>query len=176
MSNGKHETVADIVRGMRRLADEAERGDCYDLRGLGTDSLRAYADRIEAAAKREREAGAEAAQICGEIGEMVGREATCKESVTNCNQLGNAAAKPVAAKPILGCTAATAIETWAKYHGDDKPGFAEFCKAQKPGKASKTYTIGDWADIVNAIEAAQNPAAAQTADNGDVNDPDDLPF
>ena len=32
------------------------------------------------------------------------------------------------------------------------------------------------ADIVNAIEAAQNPAAAQTADNGDVNDPDDLPF
>ena len=89
---------------------------------------------------------------------------------------GGAAAKPAAAKPILGCTAATAIETWAKYHGDDKPGFAEFCKAQKPGKASKQYTIGDWADIVNAIEAAQNPAAAQTADNGDVNDPDDLPF
>ena len=85
-------------------------------------------------------------------------------------------AKPAAAKPVLGCTAATAIETWAKYHGDDKPGFAEFCKAQKPGKASKAYTISDWADIVNAIEAAQNPAAAQTADNGDVNDPDDLPF
>ena len=89
---------------------------------------------------------------------------------------GAAAAKPAAAKPVLGCTAATAIETWAKYHGDDKPGFAEFCKAQKPGKASKAYTISDWADIVNAIEAAQNPAAAQTADNGDVNDPDDLPF
>lgn len=85
-------------------------------------------------------------------------------------------AKQAAAKPVLGCTAATAIETWAKYHGDDKPGFAEFCKAQKPGKASKAYTISDWADIVNAIEAAQNPAAAQTADNGDVNDPDDLPF
>ena len=85
-------------------------------------------------------------------------------------------AKPAAAKPVLGCTAATAIETWAKYHGDDKAGFAEYCKRLKPGKASKAYTIGDWADIVNAIEAAQNPAAAQTADNGDVNDPDDLPF
>ena len=47
------ETVDNILRGMRRLADEAERGDCYDLRGLGTDSLRALADRIEAAEGRE---------------------------------------------------------------------------------------------------------------------------
>ena len=47
------ETVDNILREMRRLADEAERGDCYDLRGLGTDSLRAYSDRIEAAHKRE---------------------------------------------------------------------------------------------------------------------------
>ena len=46
-------TVDNILRGMRRLADETERGDCYDLRGLGTDSLRALADRIEAAHKRE---------------------------------------------------------------------------------------------------------------------------
>ena len=38
----------------------------------------------EAEHKREREAGAEAAQICGEIGEMIGREATCKETVTDC--------------------------------------------------------------------------------------------
>lgn len=52
MSNENQETIADIVRKMRRLADEAERGDCYDLRGLGTDSLRAYADRIEAAHSR----------------------------------------------------------------------------------------------------------------------------
>ena len=42
------ERIDDILREMRRHADEAERGDCYDLRGLGTDSLRAYADRIEA--------------------------------------------------------------------------------------------------------------------------------
>lgn len=84
-----------------------------------------------------------------------------------------AAAKPAAAKPVLGCTAATAIETWAKYHGDDKPGFAEFCKAQKPGKPSKTYTISDWADIVNAIEKAATADAVVDDGTGDV---EDLPF
>ena len=90
---------------------------------------------------------------------------------------GGAAPAQAAAKPVLGCTAATAIETWAKYHGDDKPGFAEFCKAQKPGKASKQYTIADWADIVNAIEAAQN-AAAQAAEVGNdgATDDEELPF
>lgn len=87
---------------------------------------------------------------------------------------GGAAPAQAAAKPVLGCTAATAIETWAKYHGDDKPGFAEFCKAQKPGKASKQYTIADWADIVNAIEAAQNAAAQEAADGA--TDDEDLPF
>ena len=84
-----------------------------------------------------------------------------------------AAAKPAAAKPVLGCTAATAIETWAKYHGDDKPGFAEFCKAQKPGKASKQYTIADWADIVNAIEKEATADAVVDDGTGDV---EDLPF
>lgn len=82
------------------------------------------------------------------------------------------AAKP-AAKPVLGCTQATAVETWTKYHGDDIPGFAEFCKTQKPGKASKAYTISDWADIVNAIEAAQN-AAEQT--DAAATDDEALPF
>jgi hypothetical protein len=82
---------------------------------------------------------------------------------------GGAAPAQAAAKPVLGCTAATAIETWAKYHGDDRAGFAEFCKAQKPGKASKAYTIADWADIVNAIEAAQNAAAeSPTTDDDDL--------
>ena len=84
------------------------------------------------------------------------------------------AAPATAAKPIFGCTAATAIETWAKYHGDDKPGFAEFCKAKKPGVASKQYTIADWADIVNAIEAAQNAAATGT--DAAATDDEDLPF
>lgn len=75
-----------------------------------------------------------------------------------------------AAKPILGCTAATAIEAWTKKHGDDKAGFAAFCKELKPGKPSKEYTIADWADIVNAINRPAEPAAASEADT------DDLPF
>ena len=78
-----------------------------------------------------------------------------------------------AQKPVVGCTAATAIETWAKYHGEDKAGFAEYCKRLKPGKPSKSYTIADWADIVNAIEADQKSDAA---DGPAEDDPDNLPF
>jgi hypothetical protein len=85
---------------------------------------------------------------------------------------GGAKAKP-AAKPVVGCTAATAIETWAKYHGDDKAAFAEFCKSLKPGKSSKDYNIGDWADVVNAIEQAATADA--NVDNG-TGDVEDLPF
>jgi hypothetical protein len=81
-----------------------------------------------------------------------------------------------AAKPILGCTAATAIEAWAKNHGDDKAGFAEFCKKLKPGKPSKTYTIADWADVVNAINKADEEQAAADAANMATGDADDLPF
>ena len=82
---------------------------------------------------------------------------------------GGAAPAAAAAKPILGCTAATAIEEWAKNHGDDKAGFAAFCKQLKPGKQSKTYTIADWADVVNAIQAADAQAAqaAESQTNGD---------
>lgn len=87
---------------------------------------------------------------------------------------GGAAPAAAAAKPILGCTAATAIEEWAKNHGDDKAGFAEFCKQLKPGKPSKQYTIADWADVVNAIQAA-DAQAAQAANDG-ATDPDDLQF
>ena len=84
---------------------------------------------------------------------------------------GGAAPAQAAAKPVLGCTAATAIEEWAKNHGDDKAGFAAFCKQLKPGKPSKSYTIADWADIVNAINAADASTEEQAAD-----DTDDLPF
>lgn len=86
-----------------------------------------------------------------------------------------AAPAQAAAKPVLGCTAATAIEEWAKNHGGDKAGFAAFCKQLKPGKASKTYTISDWADVVNAIQAADAQAAQAAADDG-ATDLDDLPF
>ena len=84
---------------------------------------------------------------------------------------GSTTASAKAAKPVLGCTAQTAIEAWAKKHGDDKAGFAEFCKQLKPGKASKQYTIADWADVVNAINAAEAAPEEQAAD-----DIDDLPF
>ena len=88
---------------------------------------------------------------------------------------GGAAPAQAAAKPVLGCTAATAIEEWAKNHGDDKAGFAAFCKQLKPGKPSKQYTISDWADVVNAIQAADAQAAQEAANDG-ATDPDDLPF
>ena len=82
MSNESKETIADIVAALRAIA--------YIQTAESPSSVLSFANRIEAAHKREREAGAEVAQICGEIGEMVGREAHCKE-VIDCNHLGNAA-------------------------------------------------------------------------------------
>ena len=86
MSN-KQETIADIVREMRTLGRLDEKSTDKIPRTLQALGLRTYADRIEAAAKREREAGAEAAQVCGEIGEMIGREATREKS----SRVGNSA-------------------------------------------------------------------------------------
>ena len=77
-----NETIADIVVQIRAAA-HIQNAD-------SPRSVLKFADRIEAAAKREREAGAEAAQICGEIGEMIGREAAGRQPVTDCNRLGNA--------------------------------------------------------------------------------------
>ena len=76
MSNANQETIADIVAAMR---NEGHTGDASCLEWVGA-KIRGYADRIEAAHQREREAGAEAAQICGEIGEMIGMEATREKS------------------------------------------------------------------------------------------------
>ena len=81
--SSKQETIADIAAEMR---NEGHTGDASCLEWVGA-KLISYADRFEAAAKREREDGAEAAQICGEIGEMIGREATREKS----SQVGNAA-------------------------------------------------------------------------------------
>ena len=67
----KQETSKDIVAEMRDTTMNGEYDDA---------TVDAWADRIEAAWKREREAGAAAAQICGEIGEIVGREATIEKS------------------------------------------------------------------------------------------------
>ena len=83
MSKAKQETIADILAALRAVA--------YIQTAESPRDVLEFANRIEAAMKREREAGSEAAKICGEIGEMIGREAACKQSVTDCNHLGNAA-------------------------------------------------------------------------------------
>ena len=88
MSNGKQETIAYIIKEARGVFDELLK---HGYNVVSVDCMADIIDRFEAAAKREREAGAEAAQICGEIGEMVVREASKNQSVTNCNRLGNAA-------------------------------------------------------------------------------------
>lgn len=60
MKNENNETIEDIVRELRS----------EPLAECGAKPWLHYlADRIESAAKRERESGAEAAQICGEIGD-----------------------------------------------------------------------------------------------------------
>ena len=122
--SSKQETVADIVAAMR---NESHSGDESCLEWVGA-KMRTYADRIEAAAKREREAGAEAAQICGKIGEMIGREAACKQSVTDCNHLGNAAELlaenarlRAALKPVLECKVMSAMTA------EVRPGRSEYC-------------------------------------------------
>ena len=84
MSDEKQETVADIVREMRVYAKNSKvNGGEVDVWNWLAD----YANRIETAHKRERELGAELAQICGEIGEMIGRESTRQDPL----QVGNAA-------------------------------------------------------------------------------------
>lgn len=47
------DSVADIVSNMRDYADRTEKQGLYDLRECGTEYLRALADLIEAASKRE---------------------------------------------------------------------------------------------------------------------------
>ena len=111
MSNAKHETIADIVREMR-IGDLCA-SDVAARTMYINDFLASYADRIEAAWKREREAGAEAAQICGEIGEMIGREATTEKS----SRVGNADAVREVAQEMLNTSmqeiTAERINGWA---------------------------------------------------------------
>ena len=85
MDNERQETIADIVSEIR-AQNLGLPEDSYALSPLVCDLL-SLARRIEVANAREREVGAEAAQICGEIGEMIGREATSDNS----SQVGNVA-------------------------------------------------------------------------------------
>lgn len=88
MSDEKQETIADIIKEARGVFDELLK---HGYNVVSVDRMADIIDRIEAAHKLERGGGAEAAQICGEIGEMVGREASKNKSVTDCNRFGNAA-------------------------------------------------------------------------------------
>ena len=79
------ETIEDIITEARGVFDEMRK---HGYNVVSVNRMADIIDRIVSAEKREREAGAEAAQICGE---MVGREEAKNKSVTNCNRLGNAA-------------------------------------------------------------------------------------
>ena len=87
MIKNRQETIAYIITEARGVFDELRK---HGYNVVSVDRMADIIDRVEEAHKREREAGAEAAQICGEIGEMVGREASKNQSVTNCNRFGNA--------------------------------------------------------------------------------------
>ena len=94
MCNERQETIEDIITEARGVFDELSKhgynvvsvdspirvctpSELLALRKHGynvvsVDRMEDIIDRVEEAHKREREAGAEAAQICGEIGEIVG--------------------------------------------------------------------------------------------------------
>ena len=97
MSNAKHETIAEIIASKRSEAQYIRENNDTLIGRKDALKLEEEAGRIETAWKREREAGAEAAQICGEIGEMIGREAACKL----CNRLGNAAKMREACEALM---------------------------------------------------------------------------
>lgn len=77
MNSSRQETISENRCGDARVCRCRVSVD-WTRRVVQTHST--LCKSIEAAAERERETGAAAAQICGEVGEMVGREATCKES------------------------------------------------------------------------------------------------
>ena len=72
MSTEKQETVADILKEMRAFKRYAQ-SESSDCRYVAYWTYETFPARLEAAWKRERELGAEAAQICGELGEAIGR-------------------------------------------------------------------------------------------------------
>ena len=108
MSNVNKETIADIITVARGVFDELRK---HGYNVVSVERMADIIDRVEEAHKREREAGAAVAQICGEIGEMVGRESACKHSVTNCNRLGNAAKMREALENIAEYAKAAACHT-----------------------------------------------------------------
>ena len=71
MSNENQEAIADIVKEMRDLGRLDEKSTDKIPRSLQALGLRTYADRIEAAAKREREATREKSSQVGNAAAML---------------------------------------------------------------------------------------------------------
>ena len=159
MSNERQETVADIVAEMR-IGDLCA-GDTTSARPeYINDFLASYADRIEVAWKRESEAGAEAAQICGEIGEMVGREATTEKS----SAVGNAATVREVAQEMLNTSmqeiTADRINGWASR-------LAEACEQS----VTDCNQLGNAAKMLKALERLRERALMDLYENAFVADP-----
>ena len=198
MSDARQETVADIVREMRigdLCAEDTVARSMYI-----NDFLASYADRIEAAWKREREAGAAAAQICGEIGEMVGREATtekssavgnagtvrgiaqemlntsmqeitaevvygwasrladaCKQSVTDCNQLGNAVAMREALEAIKDT-----LDKW-RLNGVEYWQYSELFDIANTALSAPPRNCDRYTDYGKALRAFENDENAKSS-------------
>ncbi len=95
----------------------------------------------------------------------------CDHTAWKIERIGvtTAASAATGAQANVGASMQQAVETWKKYHGEDKAGFGAFCKAQKPGKKSSEYTSADWGEIVAKLE--EDAKAAQGGD-----DFDDMPF
>ena len=137
MSNANQETIEDIVADIR-AQNQGLPEDSYALSPLVCDLL-SFADRIEAAAKREREAGAEAAQICGEIGEMIGMEATREKS----SRVGNAAK--------MRDALSDACYAMFNFLKTQNGGYGEMAKALDKAKAALAEPTRN-CDIGNALE------------------------
>ena len=91
MSAEKQETAADILKEMRAFKRYAQ-SESSDCRYVAYWTYETFPARLEAAWKRERELGAEAAQICGELGEAIGRAsggnaAAMREALLRCNAI-----------------------------------------------------------------------------------------
>ena len=127
MSDKRQETIADIVAEMRKDIAEGTVGIWSDF---GGEIARGYADRIEAAWKREVETTTDESSAVGNANAVRGiaqemlntsmQDTTaeringwamrlaeaCEQSVTDCNQLGNTAKMREAleqAKRVLHC-------------------------------------------------------------------------
>ena len=81
MSSNRQETIADIVREMRKRAQEVYEGQAGYPESwedqMNDDEIREIADRIEAAAKLEREVGAE--KMRENLGEVMHKKYTAQK-------------------------------------------------------------------------------------------------